>query len=134
MTTPLSPNMAFSWATMPFVSPTQPQNTTLPTWGAVGSPSYPHATFNPNAPVSLARTVAGFSGLGSVWGMQNASSPQAFAVAVAGTAAAGALAYHGYKRNRGSVGWALMWFFFGGIFWPITLPVALAQGFGKPGR
>lgn len=50
---------------------------------------------------------------------------------VASTAASAALAYHGYKRNN-SVGWAVGWFFLGGLFWPIALPVALAQGFAKP--
>lgn len=52
------------------------------------------------------------------------------AMMVAGTAASAALAYHGYKRNN-SVGWAVGWFFLG-AFWPISLPVALAQGFAKP--
>lgn len=39
--------------------------------------------------------------------------------------------YHGYKRNNGSVGWALAWGLIGGI-WPISIPLMLAQGFGKP--
>lgn len=47
--------------------------------------------------------------------------------------AGGALgAYHGYKRNRGSIGWAIGWALLGSIFPVITLPVSLAQGFGKP--
>lgn len=40
-------------------------------------------------------------------------------------------AYHGYKRNR-SVGGAIGWFVLGSLFPYITLPVALAQGFGQP--
>jgi hypothetical protein len=52
---------------------------------------------------------------------------------LAGTVAMGALAYHGYKRNN-SIGWALVWGLLGGIIWPITVPVALAQGYGKPAR
>lgn len=40
------------------------------------------------------------------------------------------LAYHGYKRND-SLGWALMWGIPGSWAWPIMVPVALAQGFGK---
>ena len=44
----------------------------------------------------------------------------------------GASAYHGYKRNRGSVGAAVGWGLLGGIFPIITPAVALAQGFGKP--
>ncbi len=45
-------------------------------------------------------------------------------------AIASALAYHGYKRNN-SVGWAIFWAIIGGAFWPIAVPVALAQGFGQ---
>lgn len=40
-------------------------------------------------------------------------------------------AYHGYKRNK-SIGWAIGWGLLGGIFWPIAIPVMLAQGFAKP--
>jgi len=40
-------------------------------------------------------------------------------------------AYHGYKRNK-SIGWALVWGLFGGMAPPVTLAIALAQGFGKP--
>lgn len=41
-------------------------------------------------------------------------------------------AYHGYKRNRGSVGWAIGWALLGGMVPYVTIPVSLAQGFGKP--
>lgn len=41
-----------------------------------------------------------------------------------------ALAYHGYRRNN-SIGWALVWGVFGSMVWPVTVPVAIAQGFGK---
>lgn len=40
-------------------------------------------------------------------------------------------AYHGYKRNH-SVGWAIGWGLFGGFLPIIAIPVALAQGIGKP--
>lgn len=53
------------------------------------------------------------------------------ALYVSHLAASGALVYHGYKRNHGSVGWGLVWGLLGGIVWPITLPIALGQGFGK---
>lgn len=49
------------------------------------------------------------------------------------TAAFSSLVYHGYKRND-SVGWALVWGIFGGLVWPITVPIAIAQGFGKRKR
>lgn len=51
----------------------------------------------------------------------------ASSVAVAGTALG---AYHGYKRTE-SLGWAIGWALLGGLFPFITIPVALAQGFGK---
>ncbi len=50
---------------------------------------------------------------------------------VASTLGSIALAYHGYKRTR-SVGWAVGWAILGGMFWPIAVPIAVAQGFGKP--
>lgn len=44
-----------------------------------------------------------------------------------GDAAIGLAAYHGYKRHRGSVGWALA-----GLAPVIVTGVALPQGLGKP--
>lgn len=40
-----------------------------------------------------------------------------------------ASAYHGYKRNEDSIGYALLWAVFGGT---TALGVALHQGYGKP--
>lgn len=48
-----------------------------------------------------------------------------------GALGAGLSGYHGYKRSGGSVGSALGWGLLGGLFPIITVPVALAQGFGK---
>ncbi len=59
-----------------------------------------------------------------------AMGPLQKALYMAGLAAIPVLGYHGYKRND-SVGWALVWGIFGSIVWPITVPVAFAQGFGK---
>lgn len=42
----------------------------------------------------------------------------------------GVSAYHGYKRND-SVAWAIAWGLSGGYFPFITVPVALAQGYGE---
>jgi hypothetical protein len=50
----------------------------------------------------------------------------------AGMAAGAALAYHGLKRNSGSVGWALAWAVLGGFVWPAALGIAYAQGFARP--
>ena len=47
---------------------------------------------------------------------------------------AGLSAYHGYKRNYDSLGWALGWGVLGGLFPIITPAVAIAQGFGKRER
>lgn len=44
--------------------------------------------------------------------------------------AGGAAAYHGYKRT-GSIGWAVGWALLGSLVPIVTIPVALAQGFGK---
>jgi hypothetical protein len=50
---------------------------------------------------------------------------------VAGVAGAAAGAYHGYKRNNGSVGWAIGWFVFGSFLPWLALPIMFAEGFGK---
>jgi len=48
--------------------------------------------------------------------------------------AMGASAYHGYKRNEASnpVAWALWWGLWGALIPVITVPIAIAQGFGEP--
>lgn len=44
----------------------------------------------------------------------------------------GLSAYHGYRRNRGSVEGAVGWGIAGGVF-PVAVPIlALVQGFGQP--
>jgi len=50
-----------------------------------------------------------------------------------GVVGMGVGAYHGYKRNN-SVGWAVGWAILGGMFPIIVIPVAFAQGIGKPKR
>lgn len=41
-------------------------------------------------------------------------------------------AYHGFKRNNGSLGWALAWFLMGSAL-PVVVPViAFTQGFAEP--
>jgi hypothetical protein len=57
----------------------------------------------------------------SIWGLLSLAS-------------AGACAYHGVKRNNGSIGWGVWWMLMGGIF-PVFAPiVAIARkpGFAKP--
>ena len=43
-------------------------------------------------------------------------------------------AYHGYKRNGDSWGWGIGWFILGGMFWPLTIPISVAQGYGKKAK
>ena len=57
----------------------------------------------------------------------------AISYSIASVAGAGLGAYHGYKRND-SVGWAILWSLLGAAFPVVTIPVALAQGLGKPPR
>ena len=55
----------------------------------------------------------------------------ATAGAAIGVAGAALGAYHGYRRDN-SVGWAIWWSLMGAAFPIVTIPVALAQGFGQP--
>jgi len=54
--------------------------------------------------------------------------------ALVSAAGAGTGAYHGYRRNAANspVAWALWWGFWGALVPPVTVAVALAQGFGRP--
>lgn len=61
------------------------------------------------------------------------ATPAQVAWGVASTVSAAACVYHGYKRNN-SVGWALVWGFFGAIAPVITPVIAIAEGFGEPRR
>lgn len=40
--------------------------------------------------------------------------------------------YHGYLRNDQSVGWGIAWTIFGSLLPVFSIPLSLAQGFGKP--
>lgn len=51
-----------------------------------------------------------------------------------GIASAAASAYHGVKRNHGSVWWGIAWFGLGALFPIITPVIAVAQGYAKPER
>ena len=70
------------------------------------------------------RAKFGYGGLGSLGeGSSSFGTATFLAIGLAN-------AYHGYKRNNDSVGWAFGWFFLG--FGPIGLIVSLVQGWGKP--
>ena len=103
----------------------------------------PGTMYDPNAPVSLARKAVGYAGLGGLasaadygtWAEYRAAHPTlAVVLPVFCTVSGLASAYHGYKRNRNSVGWAVMWFL-GGATAPILMPaIAIFQGYAKPAR
>jgi hypothetical protein len=59
-----------------------------------------------------------------------ALAPWQKAYAAASVAGVAAGAYHGYARND-SIGWAIWWAAMGGLFPFVTIPVSIAQGFGK---
>ena len=54
-------------------------------------------------------------------------TPLGWAISAGGLASG---VYHGYRRNE-SLGWALLWGLAGSVVPFITVPVALAQGFGE---
>lgn len=72
-------------------------------------------------PPEAAAKEGGDSLWGTLWSM----------LSLAGAASG---AYHGYKRNNDSIGWAIGWFLLGGLFPVFTIPVSFAQGFGEPER
>ena len=69
----------------------------------------------------------------AVIGQEVGSDPLATLVRVASIAGVGLGAYHGYMRH-GTIPWAIGWGLLGGLAPIITIPVALAQGFGKRAR
>lgn len=82
-----------------------------------GAPELSIAT--PNGPITVTNPAPTRSAGSVIWG----------ALAVASM---GASAYHGVKRNHGSIGYGIWWGLMGSLFPVITPAVALAQGFGKP--
>lgn len=122
-----------------------------------GAATYPLAQFNPVQ--QIGRLSGRLGGLGGLFGLGEAlpsapdvpppnpfgpvsdvskqlSTEEIVASAVWGAASllGTALgAYHGYRRNN-SVGWGVWWAVMGGLFPIVTVPVAIAQGFGKRSR
>lgn len=54
------------------------------------------------------------------------------ALAAVSTVSMALSAYHGLKRNRGSVGYAVLWGLAGGMFPVLTPVIAFGQGFAEP--
>lgn len=120
------PDMTMDWRGWPVVTPNQPQNSVLPTWGAIGSPLAPGATPDPRTPSGFADRMLGLGGLGAM----TYQIPLWYTLlGVAGSCLG---IYHGYKRNRGSIGWTIGWALFGSALPAIALPVMFIQGVGKP--
>lgn len=79
-----------------------------------------------------------FAGLKRLTGMQSLGDLQQMPEGAAlffGTLSLismGLSTYHGYKRHRGSIPWAIGWGILGGLFPIVTPAVAFAEGFAKP--
>lgn len=128
-----APDMTVSWLPRPRTTPEYPQNLLRPTSKACADCSSQPYTMDDNTRRNLAG-LAGFAGLhgfGRLSGIEMDSPFVRGLVLTLSVVSSGASAYHGYKRNRGSVGWAVGWGVLGALFPIITPAVALAQGFGK---
>lgn len=129
-------------------TPQVPQNLLRPTWqgygtlGALGGcgPGSNCGCTSCGGGNVLTNALAGFgrvqisrASLGAVGELDVAyQTPRWLQVTygLASLAGGAAGAYHGYKRHD-SVWGGLGWFFLGSWFWPISIPVAFAQGFAK---
>ena len=107
---------------------------------AVTPPCPPPPTTVPGALAAFAPTSSWRSNLftnaelrGAGAGTGQAVAPDTWTTLASGLGllGTGMGAYHGYRRT-GSVGWTVAWALLGGLFPIITIPVAFAQGFGKP--
>lgn len=111
------------------VSPAQASNRNAYPWSGAGVPP---------ALAGLGLMGLGCSDCGcpsckgkGISGLDDMDSPMRALFGVAYLAAIGASAYHGYRRV-GTVGGALGWAVLGALAPIITVPVAMAQGFGDP--
>jgi hypothetical protein len=78
----------------------------------------------------LGDLVLGREGLGAIFIEELSPGVRTF-WEIASLLSTGACVYHGYKRNHGSIGWAIGWGLVGGLFPVISVGIAAAQGFGK---
>lgn len=100
--------------------------------GCKGAPGGCRDNTQPSGLISGVRRLSGLSGgFGALDTGSLQPTPMHYVYGAASLAGTALGAYHGYKRNRGSVGWAIVWGLLGGAFPIITVPVALAQGFGE---
>ena len=102
-------------------------------WAAHGyGQGYGQDTTDPNDPSQQQQTAPTAQPNAPTAPSSAASSPYATLVEVGSLAGASLGAYHGYRRNHGSVGWAIGWFVFGALIPVLAIPIMLAEGFGKP--
>lgn len=131
------PPMAFNYRHPPTTDPRQPQNLMRPTakgcGGRCGGSCGPCGNKLTGSGFGKSLGVMGLGGLKAVGDAYDAGQvPLGVWIAYSVLSAVGAIsgAYHGYKRND-SAGWAVAWFFFGSWLPLLSIPISLAQGFGK---
>lgn len=126
-------------------TPQVPQNLLRPTWkgyGALGGcgPGTNCGCTSCGGGNVLTNALAGFGAaqirrgsLGVADEYTVATMPRWLLVtySLASLAGGAAGAYHGYRRHN-SIWGGIGWFFLGSWFWPISIPVAFAQGFAQP--
>ena len=129
--------MSISWLPRPATTPAYPQNLMRPS-GVKGCTDCTSAAYrlgiDSRRNMAGIASLAGAHGFGRLSGLETVSPELRMGVYALSALSAGASAFHGYRRNRGSLGWAIAWGLLGGVFPVITPAVALAQGFGKPAR
>lgn len=81
-------------------------------------------------PVSLGPTVPQLAG---PWAIATGNQPvlPPMVKTVLSLSSAGVSAFHGVRRNGGSIFWGVWWFVMGAVFPVITPVVGFAQGFGQ---
>jgi hypothetical protein len=89
-------------------------------------------------PVAIAHTVPqlrgfGLRGLNGPWEIARGQEliPPGMPRTILQFSSAAASAFHGARRNGGSIFWGVWWFIFGAVFPTVTPIVGLAQGFGQ---
>lgn len=133
------PDLSFRYRHPGRTTGQQPQNLARPTWKGMDG----MRSMNGLACAACDRASAaeigmrGLKGLGSLGeAYDEGRVPLGVWISYSLLSVAGGVggAYHGYKRNGNSGGWAAWWFLMGAWFPLITVPVALVQGFGERKR
>jgi hypothetical protein len=132
-------DLSFDYLHPGMTTPQQEQNLLRPTWKGTGcGPCEAKARGNIAASYGLGALV-GRALTGLATGDEPDGTPRTLSTGwmiygVASLAAGGIAAYHGYKRNGDSVGWAFGWYLFGAWLPFFAVPLALAEGYGTRAR